>query len=83
MKRWLIAVVICLVMMMPSVCMASSEVRLTSEDGCWRAEVWTDGALFLRFVLADTVAVWQSEDDDKTVRACPVIEGGMLKLIIR
>ena len=35
MKRWLIVVVICLVMMMPSVCMASSEVRLTSEDGGW------------------------------------------------
>lgn len=83
MKRWFIVAVICLVMMMPSVCSASSEVRLSAEDGGWRAEVWTNGTLWLRFVLADTVAVWQTDDDDKTILASPLVEGGMLKLIVR
>ena len=83
MKRWFIAMVICLVMMMPSVCSASSEVRLSADGGGWRAELWTDGAQWLRFVLADTVAVWQTDDDDKTILASPLVEGGMLKLIVR
>ena len=83
MKRWFITAVVCLMMLIPSTVFASSEVRLSAEDGGWRAEVWYDGTLFLRFVLADTVSVWQSDDDDKTVRACPVVEGGMLRLIVR
>jgi hypothetical protein len=83
MKRRLMVTVICLLMMVPSVCMASSEVRLSADDGGWRAEVWHDGALFLRFVLTEAMAVWQSEGDDKTLRACPIVKGGMLRLIIR
>ena len=83
MKRRLVVMVICLLMMVPSVCMASSEVRLSADDGGWRAEVWHDGALWLRFVLTEAMAVWQSSDDDKTLRACPLVEGGMLRLIIR
>ena len=83
MKRLMIVTAVCLMMMVPSVCMASSEVRLFADEGGWRAEVWHDGALFLRFVLAETVAVWRAEDDDKTVRVCPFVEDGMLRLIIR
>ena len=83
MKRWCIAAAVCLMMMMPSVSLASSEVRLSSEDGGWRAEVWQDGALWIRFVMAEAMAVWRAEDDDKTVRATPLVEGGLLKLIVR
>ena len=83
MKRLMIVTAVCLMMMVPSVCMASREVRLFADEGGWRAEVGHDGALFLRFVLAETVAVWRAEDDDKTLRACPFVEDGMLRLIIR
>ncbi len=83
MKRWCITAAVCLMMMMPSVCLASSEVRLSSDGDGWRAEVWHDGRVLVRFVMAEAAAVWQTDDDDKTIRVCPLVEGGMLKLIVR
>lgn len=83
MKRWCIVTAVCLAVMMPSTALASSEVRLSSEDGGWRAEVWHDGRVLVRFVLAEALAVWRADDDDKTILASPLVEDGMLKLIIR
>ncbi len=83
MKRLMIVTAVCLMMMMPTTAFASSEVRLSADGDGWRAEVWHEGTLFLRFVLSEAVAVWRAEDDDRTVRATPLVEGGMLRLIVR
>lgn len=83
MKRWCTITAVCLAVMMPSAAFASSEVKLSSDDGGWRAEVWHDGTLWIRFVMAEAMAVWRTEDNDKTILASPLVEGGMLKLIVR
>ncbi|MBQ8682279.1 MAG: hypothetical protein IJ510_00935 [Selenomonadales bacterium] len=82
MKRWIIIWTVVL-MLMPSVCSASCEVRLSADRGMQQAEMWLDGTLWLRFIIADVVPTWTGEGDDRTVWLSPKIEGGMLKIIVR
>lgn len=84
MRRWIVMLTASvLLLMMPSVCRAGSEIALTAEDGMRRAEVRIDGVLLVRLVIGEIVPVWREETTSSTVWLSPCFDGGMLKLIVR
>ncbi|MBO5244491.1 MAG: hypothetical protein J6B02_00175 [Selenomonadales bacterium] len=83
MKRILAIMTAVLVLSLPSVCSAESELRLSSDEGAKRAELWLGGQMLIRLVIAETVPVWAGDDAGRTIWLAPRIEGGMLKIIVR
>lgn len=83
MKRWLIVMTAVLMMLVPSVASAMSEVRLSADDDVKLAELWLDGRMILRVAVAEVIPVWRADDISPTVWLLPCLDGGMLKLIVR
>lgn len=83
MKRILAIMTAVLMLSLPSVCSAESGVKLTADDEARRAEVWLDGQMLIRLVIAETVPVWAGDDAGRTIWLAPRVEGGMLRIIIR
>lgn len=83
MKRWLVTVTAVIVMLLPSVGQAMSEIRLTADEGVKQAEVWLDGTLLVRIIIAEFIPVWQAESTSRAVWIVPRLDGGMLRLIVR
>lgn len=83
MKRWIVPWVVAAMMASTSVCYGNSEIKLASDGAMQWAEVWLNGTIFTRIVIADTVPVWRDGQERMTIWLTPCFEHGLFKFIVR